>query len=367
MSRSVSLIKFDWALFLIVCFFSTISFFFVWSASSEQFAYKQITWIGIGMGICFILLIFDYFLIAKYSYIYYAIMLVGLLLVLLFGKTVYGAQRWLVLGPITIQPSEFMKIALILALSRYFMYKDNVSKLNNILIPLFLTILPMVLIIKQPDLGTSLTLLPIFFAIVYIAGARLKYLFYIMMIGLCSMPLFWFFVLKTYQKARVISLFWPDKVSKLDEGYHKMQSLIAIGSGGYYGSGWGNGIQSQLNFLPQGHTDFIFSVIAEEWGFLRSFAILCVYLVFLACSIGIALKTRESYGRLMVTGFTAMFTTQIFINVAMTIGIAPITGLTLPFISYGGSSLLSSFIALSFIFSVRLRTRAALAGQAFHG
>jgi len=366
MPRSVDLSKFDWAMFLIVCLFSALSFFFVWSASSEQFAYKQIIWIGIGMGICFILLVFDYFVIAKFSYIYYVIMLIGLVLVLLFGKTVYGAQRWLILGPITIQPSEFMKIALILALSRYFMYKDNVSKISNILIPLFLTILPMILIIKQPDLGTSLTLLPIFFAIVYIAGARLKYIFYVIIVGLSAMPLLWFFVLKSYQKARIISLFWPDKVSKLGEGYHKLQSLIAIGSGGAWGSGWGNGIQSQLNFLPQGHTDFIFSVIAEEWGFLRSCAVLCLYLIFLACSIGIALKTRESYGRLIVTGFTTMFATQIFINVAMTIGLAPITGLPLPFVSYGGSSLLSSFIALSFILSVRLRTRAALSGQAFN-
>ena len=366
MPRSVDLKKFDWALLLIVCLFSALSFFFVWSASSEQFAYRQIIWIGTGMGVCFILLIFDYYLIARLSYIIYTIMLIGLLLVLLFGKTVYGAQRWLILGPLTIQPSEFMKIALILALSRYFMYKDNVSKISNIIIPLFLTIIPMVLIIKQPDLGTGLTLLPVLFTIIYIAGARLKYIFSIITIGIASMPLFWFFVLKSYQKARIISLFWPEKVSELGAGYHKIQSLIAIGSGGVLGSGWGTGVQSQLHFLPQGHTDFIFSVIAEEWGFLRSCAILCLYVLFLACSIGIALKTREAYGRLIVTGFTAMFATQIFINVAMTIGLAPITGLTLPFISYGGSSLLSSFIALSFIMNVRLRTREVWSKQAFH-
>lgn len=366
MPRSIDLSKFDWILFLIVCFFSTLSFFFVWSASSEQFAYKQIVWISIGMGICFILLLFDYFAIAKFSYIYYTIIIIGLLLVLLFGKTVYGAKRWLILGPLTVQPSEFMKIALILALSRYFMYKDNVSKISNILIPLLLTILPMLLIIKQPDLGTGLTLLPIFFAIVYIAGARLKHIFYVIMIGLSSIPFCWFFVLKSYQKARIISLFLPEKVSNLDEGYHKIQSLIAVGSGGLWGSGWGNGVQSQLNFLPQGHTDFIFSVIAEEWGFLRSFAILCSYLIFLTCSIGIALKTRELFGRLIVTGFTAMFATQIFINVAMTIGLAPITGITLPFISYGGSSLLASFISLSFILNVRLRTREVWSKRAFY-
>jgi rod shape determining protein RodA len=145
-----------------------------------------------------------------------------------------------------------------------------------------------------------------------------------------------------------------------------MQSLIAVGSGGSFGSGWGKGVQSQLNFLPQGHTDFIFSVIAEEWGFCRSGAILCLYVVFLACCIGIAINSRDPFGKLIVTGFTAMFASQILINIAMTIGLAPITGLTLPFISYGGSSLISSFIALSFIFNVRMRNRVDLARDGYN-
>lgn len=358
--------KFDWLMFLVICIFLTVSFFFVWSASSEKLAHKQLVWIGSGLGVFFVLLVFDYFSTVRYSYIFYSIILFGLFLVLLFGKTVYGAKRWLMLGPISIQPSEFMKIALILALSRYFMYKRNFSKFGGIIFPLALTALPMVLIFKQPDLGTSLILLPIFFSIMYIAGARLKYIFYIIIAGLTSIPLFWYLVLQGYQKTRIISFLLPDKVSKLGEGYHRIQSLIAVGSGGYLGSGWGNGIQSQLNFLPQGHTDFIFSVLAEEWGFLRCSVILVLYLVFLACSIGIALQTRDSYGRLIVTGFTAMFATQILINIAMTIGLVPITGLTLPFISYGGSSLLSSFIALSFMFNVRLRTKVTLAGDEFY-
>ncbi|ODS33948.1 MAG: cell shape determining protein RodA [Candidatus Scalindua rubra] len=246
------------------------------------------------------------------------------------------------------------------------MDKKNVSRFRDIIFPLVLTILPMALIIIQPDLGTSLILLPIFFAIMFMAGTRIKYILTIIFFGLASMPLFWYFVLKSYQKVRVLSFLWPDRASNWGEGYHRIQSLVAVGSGGSFGSGWGNGIQSQLNFLPQGHTDFIFSVIAEEWGFYRSCAILCLYLIFLACSMGIALKTRESYGRLIVTGFTAMFATQILINVAMTIGLIPITGLTLPFISYGGSSLISSFIALSFMFNVRMRSRVALARDEFY-
>lgn len=367
MPRAANFKKFDWLSFMIICLLLITSFFFVWSASSEKFAYKQIVWIGFGIGVFFVLLIFDYFWLSRYSYLYYAIVLSLLVLVLLSGKTVYGAKRWLALGPATIQPSELMKIVLILALSRYFMFQKKKLGFINIVIPLVLTIVPMVLIIKQPDLGTSMVLLPILFAIMYIAGIKLKYIFSLTIFGITLIPLLWFFVFRAYQKARIISFFWPDRVNKFDEGYHKIQSLIAVGSGGYFGSGWGNGIQSQLNFLPQGHTDFIFSVIAEEWGFFRSCTILVLYLVFFACSLGVAFKTREVYGRLIVTGFIAMFASQIFINVAMTIGLVPITGLPLPFISYGGSSLLSCFIALSFIFNVRLRTRVALAREEFYG
>lgn len=362
----VSLRNFDWLMFLVVCLFLVISFFFVWSASSEAYAFKQIIWIGIGVGVFSGLLVFDYFSVGKISYIFYLIILLCLFLVLLYGKTVYGAQRWLMVGPISIQPSEIMKIVLVLTLSRCFMDKKSISRFSGVIFPLALTLLPMALIIKQPDLGTSLILLPIFFAIMFVAGTRIKYIFITMAFGLVSIPLFWFFVLKSYQKSRVISFLWPDTVSSWGEGYHRMQSLIAVGSGGSLGSGWGSGIQSQLNFLPQGHTDFIFSVIAEEWGFYRSCAILCLYVVFLACSLGIAINTRDAYGRLIVAGFTAMFASQILINVAMTIGLAPITGLTLPFISYGGSSLISSFIALSFMFNVRMRSRIALAKEEFY-
>ncbi|MDR4504390.1 MAG: rod shape-determining protein RodA [Candidatus Scalindua sp.] len=366
MFRINMLKNFDWVTFLIITFFLTIGFFFIWSAASEKFAYKQIIWITIGLVIFFGLLLVDYFTIARYSYVFYAIIIIGLLFVLLFGKSVYGAKRWLPLGPVSLQPSEFMKIVLVLALSRYMMFKENVSKFRNLIIPLFLTIFPMVLIMKQPDLGTSLVMLPIFLSIIFIAGVKLRYFFSIIILGLTSIPFLWYLILKDYQKSRVITFLWPDQVSNMGEGYHKVQSLIAVGSGGNFGSGWGNGIQSQLNFIPEGHTDFIFSVIAEEWGFFRSCAILVSYILFFACSTGIALKTREAYGRLIVTGFTAMFATQALVNIAMTMGLAPITGLTLPFISYGGSSLLSSFIALSFIFNVRLRTRVALARDEFY-
>jgi rod shape determining protein RodA len=366
MYRIVGLRNFDWLIFLVVSLLLTTGFFFVWSASSESFAFKQIIWIGIGVVVFSILLIVDYYSIGKISYILYLIVLFCLLLVLLFGKTVYGAQRWLMVGPISIQPSEMMKIVLVLALSRYFVDKKSVEGFSGIFFPLALTLLPMILIMKQPDLGTSLILIPVFFSIMFIAGVRIRHMLTLITFTLSTIPLFWYFVLKSYQKERVVSFLWPDTVSSWGAGYHGVQSLITVGSGGSFGSGWGKGIQSQLNFLPQGHTDFIFSVIAEEWGFYRSSAILFLYVIFIACSIGIALHTRDPYGRLIVTGFTAMFASQILINVAMTIGLAPITGLPLPFISYGGSSLISSFIALSFIFNVRMRNKVALARDGFY-
>jgi rod shape determining protein RodA len=361
MRRIVGLGNFDWLMFLVICLFLAISYFFVWSASSQSYAFKQIIWIGTGVVVFSVLLLFDYYLIGKASYILYLIILFCLFLVLLFGKTVYGAQRWLMVGPISIQPSEIMKIVLVLALSRYFVDKQRITGFSGIFFPLALTLIPMALIMKQPDLGTSLTLLPVLFAIMFIAGVRARYIFTIMAFVIATVPLFWYFMLKDYQKSRIVSFLWPDTVSSWGEGYQRMQSLIAVGSGGSFGSGWGKGVQSQLNFLPQGHTDFIFSVIAEEWGFCRSGAILCLYVVFLACCIGIAINSRDPFGKLIVTGFTAMFASQILINIAMTIGLAPITGLTLPFISYGGSSLISSFIALSFIFNVRMRNRVDLA------
>ena len=270
-----------------------------------------------------------------------------LLLVLLVGTTINGARRWFTLGSISIQPSEFMKIVYVLALSKYLSLKKDHNSFFDLLVPLILTFIPITFIAKQPDLGTSMILLPMFCAIIFTAGIKLKYLFSLIGIGIASVPLLWIFVLKSYQKGRVIGFLWPDKNSDWGAGYHRLQSLIAVGSCGVYGSGWGSGVQSQLNFIPEQHTDFIFSVIAEEMGFLKVCAILGLYMILIFCGLGIAVKSRDTQGRLIVVGCITMFATQIFVNIGMTLGISPITGLPLPFMSYGGSSMLSSFIACS--------------------
>lgn len=349
-------------MFPIVCLILTASLFFVWSASSKEYAYRQVLWIGLGFAIFFLLLKLDYSRIGRYSYLYYFIALFLLLLVLVIGRSIHGSKRWFSFGIFSIQPSEFMKIAYVLALSRYLTYKNVRDSFFSLLIPLGLTIVPVALIAKQPDLGTSMILIPIFCAIIFVAGIRFRYLVSLICIGLGSAPLFWMFLLKGYQKARIIGFLWPDKDRDWGAGYHRLQSLIAVGSGGLFGEGWASGTQSQLKFIPEQHTDFIFSVIAEEFGFFRVCFILGLYFLFILCGIGIAIKSRDPFGRLLVVGLVMMFSTQIFINVGMTLGIAPITGLTLPFMSYGGSSMLSSFIALAIIINVRIRSKIVFKG-----
>lgn len=364
--NNISSKNFDWLLFPIVCGILTVGVFFVWSASSEKFVFKQLVWIGIGLTLFFTLFYFDYLSFAHYAYVIYTCSLLLLILVLVLGGSVKGSQRWLSIGSFSVQPSEFMKISLVLTLARFLRYKKYGPGLFDIGVSILLTLVPMALIMKQPDLGTALVMVPILLSILYTAGMRFYYLAALIGTGLAISPLLWMFVLKSYQKMRIVGFLWPEKATDWGAGYHRLQSLIAIGSGGLFGSGWGNGIQNQMRFLPERHTDFIFAVIAEEWGFLRVCFVLFLYVVFITCGVGIAKNTHEPYGRFVVVGFITMFVTQITINIGMNLGIAPIVGITLPFISYGGSSMLTSFIALSIIFNVKMRSKIDLASRRFY-
>ena len=366
MINTVSPKNFDWLLFPILCIILTVGIFFVWSASSEKFVFKQLVWILVGFTLFFTLLYFDYLLFAHYAYIIYACALFLLVLLLGLGGSVKGSQRWFSIGSFSIQPSEFMKITLVLTHARFLRYKKYGLGLFDIGISLLLTFIPMALIVKQPDLGTALIMVPILLSMLYTAGIRLYQLLLFIGTGLAISPLLWMFILKSYQKLRIIGFLWPEKTADWGAGYHRLQSLIAVGSGGLLGTGWGNGTQNQMKFLPERHTDFIFAVIAEEWGFLRACFVLFLYIVFITCGIGIARSTREPCGRLIVVGLVTMFATQIVVNICMTLGIAPIVGITLPFISYGGSSMLTSFIALSIIFNIKMRSKIDLASRHFH-
>ena len=355
--------NFDWIIFPLICLMLIIGAYFILSASNEKYVMKQFVWIGIGFIFFFMLLSFDYLLFAYYSYIIYVCVLCLLVLLLILGDSVKGTRRWFSIGSFSIQPSEFMKITLILALARFLRYKKYGLGLFDVGIAILLTIVPMALIIKQPDLGTALILVPVLIAMLYVAGIRIFYLISLFCLSLAVSPLLWFFVMHPYQKMRILGVLWPEKTADWGAGYHRLQSLIAVGSGGLLGAGWGNGSQNRLKFLPERHTDFIFAVIAEEWGFLRACFILFLYVVFFMCGLGIAMNTREPFGRLVVVGVFTMFATQVVVNIAMNLGIAPIVGMTLPFISYGGSSMLASFIALSIVFNVKSRSKIDLASE----
>lgn len=282
----------------------------------------------------------------------FAVHIFLLILVLIMGKTVLGAQRWISIGGIGFQPSEFVKVFTVLALAR--MIGDNQASLKSKrgLIKTFLLVLvPMFLIFKQPDLGTALVLLPIFMAMIWVGGVRLKYFYTMIFTGILLLPFFWHF-LKDYQRDRLMVFINPS-ADPLGAGYTINQSKIAIGSGMFFGKGWLSGTQNKLDFLPERHTDFIFSVIGEEWGFLGSALILGLFLFLVLRGLKIAEDTNDMSGKLIATGITTMLALHVIINIGMTLGLMPVVGIPLPFISYGRSALTANLLAVGFLLNVR--------------
>jgi rod shape determining protein RodA len=231
--------------------------------------------------------------------------------------------------------------------------KGGLDRPRDFIIPLALLSLPFLLVLIQPDLGTALLLVPIFFAMMFVAGASRKYLGILIAAGVAAMPFFWHF-LRDYQKQRLMVFLNPN-VDPLGAGYTIIQSKIAIGSGGLIGKGWLAGTQNQLNFLPERHTDFIFSVIGEEWGLFGALALVLLYFLIVRRSFNIAVSTNDMYGKLIATGVGVLLALQVVINMAMTIGMMPVVGIPLPLVSYGGSSMLATFIAVGLLLSVGMR------------
>ncbi|MCK9554324.1 rod shape-determining protein RodA [bacterium] len=334
---------------------------FIYSASYHPdgpvsvFATRQLMWAGIGLCLCLAVWKIDYKHFVSSAYLLFAVNIILLLSVLFFGSKTLGAQRWLRFGFFRLQPSEFFKITMILFLAKYYAGLPNYRKgyLYCIIIP-FLFIGPaIVLIMKQPDLGTALVLIPVFFALAYIAGTRPVDILYTIIAGvLCAVP--GYFLLKPYQQER-IKVFLNPEHDPLGVGYQSIQSKIAVGSGGILGKGWLKGTQTQLDFLPERHTDFIFSVIGEEWGFLGTILVIFLFAVLVILAFKIANESRDEKGRLAAGGLGALFLVHLFINAGMTIGIMPITGLPLPFVSYGGSSLITMLVAVGLLQSIYSR------------
>ncbi len=342
------------------------------SGPSGQFIFKQLMWISLGV-VCFIAVnLVHYRWLGQISYFLFAISLL-LLAMVLAGKylhlgflvpSIRGSARWLKLLPLNshnalvqaarLQPSEIAKLAYILALAWYLRHRKNYRTLRGLIGPFALTMLPMMLIILEPDLGTTLLFPPILFAMLFVAGARVRHLLIIILLGLLAAPLF-YFTMKPYQKERIEVLLRQNSKNPYwyrGPGYQLRQSKICIGSGGISGQGWGKGIFIQYRFLPDRHNDFIFALIAHQWGLVGSLILLGLYAVVVIGSVSIASYHCDPFARLVAIGTAALLAAQMFINIGMTMGLMPVTGMTLPFVSYGGSSLVCNFLALGLLFNI---------------
>ena len=320
------------------------------------FVARQGLFAAVNVAMAAFLMNFDYKMLQGYGNKLYIFNLIMLLAVMLVGQSALGAQRWISIGPISIQPSEFSKLIMIVSLAT--MLEEKVGKLNTLqdLLPVAAYVgLPFLLVLKQPDLGTSLVFMAIFLGMVFVCGINLRLLGGIFAAGVAMLPLLWH-VLKDYQKMRIM-VFMDPNVDPLGSGYHIIQSKIAIGSGMLFGKGLFEGTQSQLDFLPENHTDFIFAVVGEELGFIGVVFLLLLYLVVLWRGIQIAKDASDIFGRLLAVGITSMLAFHVLVNVGMTLGIMPVTGIPLPLMSYGVSSLTTNIMAVAILLNIQLRKK----------
>lgn len=351
----------DWGLTTEVMALSVIGFFVVYSATSHnadisQLWKKQLFWFFISLFGMWLFSKIDYRFWIEASYIFYWLAILSLMAVLLIGDETNGAKRWIKLGILSYQPSELAKLSVLLVLARYIGSKTvELFYLGRFFLLLAMLALPLVLILKQPDLGSALLLVPVSIILMYVGGIPVKWLSWMFALAFTSSPLVWHF-LKDYQKER-LEVFVNPEDDPLGAGYNIIQSTIAIGSGGISGKGFMQGTQTQLSFIPEHHTDFIFSVVGEEWGFVGCVVVLGLYYFMIQKALEIARKARDREGSLLALGIAGMFAAQILINVGMTVGLLPVTGLTLPFISYGGSSLVFSYIAVGILLNISYANR----------
>lgn len=285
----------------------------------------------------------------RYAYVLYFLSLLLLVFVEVFGHVGMGAQRWLNFYVFRIQPSESMRISLILVLACYFHRRniEDIQRFSALLVPLALIFLPVALVLRQPDLGTAIMLMASGVLVMFAAGVQLRYFIGAMIAGIAAIPALWLF-LRDYQKNRILTFLDPER-DPFGAGYHILQSKIAIGSGGFFGKGFGHGTQSHLNFLPEKQTDFIFTMFAEEFGFLGSISLLFIMALLIATGLFLALRCQSTFARLTAIGIIGTVFLYLFINMAMVMGLLPVVGVPLPLISYGGTALLTLMIGFGFL------------------
>jgi rod shape determining protein RodA len=356
----------DWLLFAAMAALAVGSVFFIYSASYRgpgqpmpMFYRQQMVWFAVGLSVALTVMLVDYRVICQWAAVWYVGAILMLLLVLVIGVKVYGARRWLGVGGMGVQPAELAKLAVILGLAYYLFHRtpDQRRRWKTVLTGLALMGVAFVLILVEPDLGSAMTLVPVAFGMLFVAGVRKKHLALVVLAGLCLTPLAWMHM-KKYQRQRLTVFLNPDR-DPLGAGWNLNQSLIAVGSGGVTGKGYLQGTQNSLGYLPRtvSPNDFLFSVIGEEKGFVGSACVVGLYAVLLGRGLRIAAGARDRLGMLLATGIVVLLFFHVFVNIGMTIGLMPVTGVPLPLLSYGGSFVLVSMTALGLLQNIWIHRR----------
>src|SRR5690349_3957429 len=350
----------DWALVTAVLALCTLGVVMIYSTTFDptrgvsRMYITQLYAIVIGLGAMVFMLTIDYRAFTDKSHLIYIAMIAALLYVMFFGMVQMGAKRWIPLRVFNLQPSEFAKVVVALVLAKFFGENRGAPTWGDLAIGGVLTAIPLALIAKEPDLGTAVTLLPVFLAVAYLAGMRMRILGIMALCFVLAAPIAWKFALKDYQKSRISTFLDPSQDAK-GAGYQQIQARITVGSGGLTGKGFRQGTQGQLRFLPVAHNDFIFSVLAEEQGFAGVVVALGLYLFVILRTLEAARLSKDRLGAYLVLGVLASFTFQVIYNITMSAGLAPVKGLTLPLMSYGGSSMIATLAGFGLVLNVRMR------------
>jgi rod shape determining protein RodA len=353
---------FDWTVFALALALGGVGLLSVLSATwggahhaLDPLVVRQLIWIGAGVALMTAAALFDYRALGTYAYLIYFVAVLLLIVVAVAGHSTGGSRRWINLGILKLEPSEIAKLAVVLVMVRYLREEPPRGgwRAHQILIPALMLAIPAALVLKQPDLGTALILVLVTATLIFVGGLNWRTAAVLMVAGMLAAPVAWHY-LKPYQRARMVSFLNPQS-DPLGSGYHIIQSEIAIGSGGEWGKGLFKGTQARLNFLPEQTTDFIFAVYAEEFGFFGSMVLLGLYGALIARGAYIARHARDRFGALLAIGVTAIIFWQVAINIGMASGILPVVGITLPLVSYGGSSLIAMMTAMGVLISINTR------------
>jgi len=358
-SRYVRFRDFDWVLLIFVLIICLLGVSEIYSATLhtkfEGMHVKQVYWVAAGVGLMFLVSLINYQALLELVPWMYGFSLVSLVSVLLFGKKYLGARRWIDFRVFHFQPSEWVKLILILTMAKYFAeYRDTELPFRELVKAGLVVLFPMLLVLKQPDLGTALTYIPIAVMALFLGGMKPKHGMVLLLIAAVLMPVMWKYGLKSYQKERLSSFMQPDADAQ-GSGYQVKQSLVAVGSGGVWGKGVAKGTQTQGQFLPVPHTDFIFAAWSEEHGFVGALVVMLLYFGVLMRLIHDAQTAPDRAGVFLIMGVVAVLAFHVLVNVGMVVGFMPVTGIPLPLMSYGGSSILFTFLALGIVMNVRMR------------